>query len=224
MRTHYTSQAGVACIRMDDDKVNVMSEAMQNELRDAFERAGEERAAVVLLGRPNVFSAGFDLKVLQGDAKAALRMVRGGFELARTILEYPYPVVAACAGHAVAMGAFLLFSADYRIGASGDYRLTANEVALGLAVPRPALAILRHRLTPSAFERAAILAEPFGPSNAIEVGFLDRIVSPDALEREALEIAGAARQLNLAAHGETKRRCRRALLAEIDAGIEADFG
>ena len=73
------------------------------------------------------------------------------------------------------MGVFLLGSGDYRLGAAGDFRIHANEVAIGLTMPLPALAILRYRLTPSAFDRAVCLAEPFDPRAAVEAGLLDRV-------------------------------------------------
>jgi enoyl-CoA hydratase len=70
---------------------------------------------------------------------------------------------SACTGHAIAMGAFLLPSGDYRIATTAPARLTANEVAIGLTVPRAATEILRQRLTPAAFQRATLLAEVFDP-------------------------------------------------------------
>lgn len=81
-------------------------------------------------------------------------------------------------------GVFLLLSGDYRVGAAGPYQFTANEVAIGLTMPRAAVEILRQRLTPAHFNRAALLAEPFSPDDAVQAGFLDRVVSaadlPDA--------------------------------------------
>jgi len=224
-RVSYQLEAGVAHILMDDGKANVMSPEMQAELRNAFDRAETDRAVVLLSGRPGMFCAGFDLNVLRGPSPAeAGKMVRGGFELAEQILSFPYPVVMATSGHAVAMGVFLLLLGDYRIGAEGSYRLSANEVAIGLTVPLPAIAILRHRLTPAAFERAACLADVFSPSEAVHAGFLHRIVAPDQLQTQAQHIASTLTALDMQAHAATKRRCRETLLAEIRAGIAEDYG
>src|SRR4029450_11523443 len=119
----------VATITMDDGKVNVMSLRMIATLNAALDRAEAERAVVLVTGREGVFSAGFDLPVLRAGGPDAVALVRAGFELAARMLAFPTPVVIACTGHAVAMGAFLLLSGDYRIGASGTYKLAANEVA-----------------------------------------------------------------------------------------------
>ena len=97
-------------------------------------------------------------------------MLRSGFELAERILSFPAPVLVACTGHAVAMGLFLLLSADYRVGSAGRYRLTANEVAIGLTIPQAAVEICRQRLGPAHLNRAVIIAEVFAPHDAVEAG------------------------------------------------------
>lgn len=61
-------------------------------------------------------------------------------------MAYPYPVIAACNGHALAMGVFLMLSADYVIGSRGDFKIAANRVTIGLTMPRVAAAVLASRL------------------------------------------------------------------------------
>jgi enoyl-CoA hydratase len=222
MRVRYELDGPVATLTMDDGKANVMSPAMQADLHAALDRAAADRAAVVLTGRPGLFSGGFDLKVLAGGGAGALAMVRGGFELAARVLSFPAPVIVACSGHAVAMGVFLLLSGDHRLGAAGPFKLVANEVAIGLTLPFAAIEILRQRLTPAAFQRAALLSEPFAPDEAVAAGFLDRVVAPDELLAAARAVAAGAAALNRDAHAASKRRVREATLAAIRAGIEAD--
>jgi enoyl-CoA hydratase len=220
----YTVDAAVATITMDDAKANVLSPAMLDELGAAFDRAESGSVgAVVLAGRPGRFSSGFDLGVLAAGGEEAERMLRGGFELAERLLGFPRPVVTACTGHAVAMGLFLLCSGDYRIGAAGDFKLQANEVAIGLTMPYPALAILRYRLTPSSFDRAVGLAEVFTPPKAVEAGLLDRLEDPDAVLPVAQEVAASFLTLNASAHSASKHRARATFLADLRAAIETDF-
>jgi len=138
------------------------------------------------------------------------------------MLTSPRPIITVCTGHAVAMGVFLLLSADYRIGGEGTYKITANEVAIGLTMPRAAIEILRQRLTPAAFTRAALLAEVFSPSNAVACGFLDEVVGTDALESTVLELGQQLAQLDKRAHAETKLRARRTMLEALRIAIEAD--
>ena len=218
----YACADSVATITMDDGKVNVMSLAAQNALHEALDQAERDRAVVLLSGRPGVFSAGFDLNVLRDGGPDAIAMVRGGFELAARVLAFPAPVVAACTGHAIAMGSFLLLACDYRVGAAGPYKLMANEVALGLRFPYAAMPILRSRLTPSAFSRATLLSEQFSPDNAVETGWLDRVVAADEVEATALELARSLTALDVSIHAASKRRIRQSTLDDLARAIEAD--
>ena len=185
----YQLEPSIATITMDDGKVNALSGKMLAQLNGALDRAAADRAVVVLTGRPGVFFAGFDLHVLRAGGAEAVAMLRAGFALAERLLAFPMPVVIACPGHAVAMGVFVVLSGDYRIGVAGPYRITANEVAIGLTMPRAAVEICRQRLAPAHFNRAVILAEVYSPDDAVHAGFLDRVVAatelPDAARSAA---------------------------------------
>jgi len=222
-RVEYQLRDGIAEIRMDDGKVNALSLEMFGELGAAFDRAKSDRAAVVLSGREGVFSAGFDLRVLRAGGVDASAMVRTGFELAERILAFPSPVVIACTGHAIAMGAFLLCSGDYRVGAQGPYKVVANEVAIGLTFPRVGIEILRQRLTPAAFNRAAMLAETFAPDDAVAVGFLDRVVAPADVRAAAHSAAAQFATLDLGAHARTKAVAREGVLAAMQESIDTEY-
>ncbi len=149
----YELNDSIATITLDDGRVNVLSPRMLSDINGALDRAEADDAIVVLAGRPGVFSAGFDLKILRAGGDEALAMLRAGFELAARVLSFPKPVVVACSGHAIAMGVFLLLSGDYRVGAAGPYKITANEVAIGLTMPRTAVEICRQRLALAHFNQ-----------------------------------------------------------------------
>ena len=219
----YHLDGNVATITIDDGKVNALTQDVFAQLNDALDQAASAEAAVVLAGREGKFSAGFDLKVLVGGGEAAPPLLRAGFELSHRILGFPYPTVIACTGHAYAMGSFLLLSADHRIGiAGGDFRITANEVAIGMTLPWAAIEICRQRLTRTHFDRATILAEVFSPEGAVEAGFLDELVPAEELLSAAYVKAAALRALNMPAHSNTKMRARHATLAAIAEATERD--
>jgi enoyl-CoA hydratase/carnithine racemase len=220
----YTLAGDVATITMDDGKVNVLSPRMLSELNAALDSAEADGALVVLTGRDGVFSAGFDLAVLRAGGQEALAMFRGGFELAARLLTFPAPVLAACSGHAVAMGAFLLLSADHRIGVDGPFRITANEVAIGVTVPLAGIELCRARLTAPHFSRAVTLAEVYSPAEAAEAGFLDRVVHRSDLAAALTAATDRCRQLDRRAHVATKLLARRSLATSMSAAIEADWG
>ncbi|ORB59187.1 crotonase/enoyl-CoA hydratase family protein [Mycobacterium persicum] len=224
----YTHDETIAVIRMDDGKVNVIGPAMQQALNEAIDQADRDNVgALVIAGNHRVFSGGFDLKVLtSGEVQPAIDMLRGGFELAYRLLSYPKPVVMACTGHAIAMGAFLLTSGDHRVAAHA-YNIQANEVAIGMTIPYAALEIMKLRLTPSAYQQAAGLAKTFFGETALVAGFIDEIALPEVVLSRAEEAAREFAGLNQQAHAATKLRARadalKSMRAAID-GIEAEFG
>jgi enoyl-CoA hydratase len=218
----YVLEDSIATITMDDGKVNALSLRMLAALSAALDRAERDRAIIVLGGRPGVFSAGFELPVLVAGGADARKMLRSGFELAHRLLSFPTPIIAACGGHALAMGAFLLLSADYRIGADGAFKIGANEVAIGLTMPRAAIQICRQRLATTHLDRAVINAEIFAPGAAVAAGFLDEVAAPDKLMEIAQGTAVRHAKLNLAAHAATKIRVRDAMLGALSRAIEAD--
>lgn len=205
---------------MDDGKANVLSPAMLASLNEALDHVGGK--VVVLTGRPGMFSAGFDLSVLQGGGQEAFEMLMGGFSLARRLLSWPTPVLIACTGHAVAMGVFLVLSGDYRLGVSGPFKLTANEVAIGLTMPHTAVEICRQRLTPATYTRAVLLSEVFGPEQAVPAGFLDEVVDASELSDRSHALAKHLGGLNMDAHARSKARARHDILEAIDVAMAGD--
>lgn len=218
----YQFDPPIGVIRMDDGRANALSPEMLRDINAALDRAMIDQAVVVLTGRDGRFSAGFDLNVLGAGGPAAINLLRAGFETAERLLSFPTPVVMACTGHTIAMGLFLLLSGDYRVGGSGDYKLTANEVAIGLTMPQSAIEICRQRLTPAAFTRVVNLAEVFAPDQAVATGILDRVVESSELEEITRDTAVRLAALDMRAHAATKLRARAPALTALRAAIAAD--
>ena len=220
---HYSLQDKVATIRIDDGKRNALSPEVLREIYHAFDQAEPDAAAVILTGREAVFSAGFHLKVMQRGGMNALRMLRLGYSLTARVMSYPHPVIVACSGHSLAMGVFLMLSADYVIGSRGDFKIAANEVAIGMTMPRVAAATLRNRLHPAAFQRAVTLSEFFDPESALQAGFFDELVEPEELMSRAAALANTSLQLDSHAHTVSKRRIRKKLIRDIRRSVPLDL-
>ena len=219
----YELRDRVATVRIDDGKRNALSPEVLRQVYHAFDRAEADRAIVIVTGREDVFSAGFDLNVMKRGGTNALRMLRLGYALPARVLSYPRPVIAACNGHSLAMGVFLMLSADYVVGCRGDFRIAANEVAIGLKMPRIASAMLRHRLNPAAFQRAVTLSQYFDVETARSAGFFDEIVEPGELMQRATSNAEQFQALDERAHKLSKRQIRAALIRKIRFSIPLDL-
>ena len=215
---------GVAVIKLDDGKANALSLPMQSAFNSALDQAQQAKLPVVITGRSGILSAGFDLKTLAASGQPAVDMLNGGIEIAIRLLSFETPVVVACGGHAIAMGVFLLQCGDYRIGVAGNFKYSANEVAIGMTMPWSTIEILRQRLTPAALSRAVLLAETFTPTNGVENGLIDRVVATEAeLLPTALETAKSFSALNGAAYAASKNRLRGEVVAAIRDGLSKDL-
>lgn len=219
----YEQRDGIALITIDDGKRNALPPAVFKGLYAAFRRAEQERAVVILTGREGVFSAGYDLKVMKAGNANTLRMLRAGYSLTARIMAHPYPVIAACNGHSFAMGVFMMLSADYIIGSRGDFQIAANEVAIGLTMPRVACTTMQQRLTPAAYQRAVALAEVFTPESALAAGFFDELVESSELLARAQTLATQFGKLDMRAHAETKRRIRASQIKSIRLQVPLDL-
>jgi enoyl-CoA hydratase len=219
----YELHGDVATIAMDDGKVNALSTRMLTAVHEALDRAERDGAVVVLSGRERYFSAGFDLAVFSTGGEQVLEMLTLGATLAQRILAHPRPVVAACSGHAVAAGSFLLLAADVRIGADGPFKLGLNEVAIGLTVPWFAIELARHRLAPAYFDAAVVRAAMFDPHEAVVAGLLDRVAEPEQLQAAALTAARELAKLDAAAHAATKLRARARALEAVRSAIDSEL-
>jgi len=202
----YQLDGTVAALHFDDGKANALSPVAVDGLNAALDRAEREAEAVLLTGRPGRFSAGFDLTTMKQGPDAAGGLVSAGAELLLRLYEAPLPIVAACSGHALAMGAVLLLGCDFRIGAAGDFKSGRNEVAIRMTRPRFAVEIARDRLSKRHFQRAVIQAEIYAPDGAVDAGYLDRIVPTESLAEEAMAEAERLAGLPRRAFSETKQR------------------
>jgi enoyl-CoA hydratase len=218
-----TIEDGVAVLRFDDGKANVLSFAAIDALDAALDRAEAEASAVCIVGREGKLCAGFDLSVMSDGPDAARGLVAKGGELLMRIYQHPQPVVVAVTGHALAAGALLLLSCDVRIGADVPAKIGLNETSIGMPLPLFAIALAEDRLARTALVPATLGAHIYDPHGAVEVGYLDRVVSLDALADEAIAEARRLGAYSTRAYAQTKEVLRAGTLERVREGGEADL-
>ncbi|MEG1079810.1 MAG: crotonase/enoyl-CoA hydratase family protein [Pseudomonas sp.] len=218
----YHLEDGIATLTLNNGKVNAISPDVIAAFNAALDQAVTDRAVVIITGQPGILSGGYDLKVMTAGPKEAVSLVTAGSTLARRMLSHPFPVIVACPGHAVAKGAFLLLSADYRIGVEGPFSIGLNEVQIGMTMHHAGIELARDRLRRSAFHRSVINAEMFDPISAVDAGFLDKVVPVEQLQETALAAARQLKKINMNAHKHTKLKVRKALLDLLDDAIIRD--
>lgn len=211
----YELRDGIAEIRIDDGKVNAMSQAFFDELNAALDRVEADRpTAAVLVGREGYFSAGLNVKLLPtlGPEEVVRTLQTFGHTLLR-LFAAPLPTVAAMTGHAIAGGLFLGFACDLRVMARGAYRLQANEHAIGLPLPTWAMAITESVVTGPTFVEMMMHARAYTPEEALGGGFVTALADPNDVVDAARARAAALAGLDGRAYAASKKRLRERGLA-----------
>jgi enoyl-CoA hydratase len=221
-RTQIVIADGIASITLDDGKVNALSSEMLADIGASLDEAESAGAVVVLQGRAGMFSAGFDLGTFKRGREATAAMLLAGAQLIERLLAFPRPVLSVCTGHAYPAGAFLMLSSDVRFGVAGPWRIGMNEVAIGLTLPKFAVELARHRLTPTGFARITTGAM-FPPEEALRFGYLDRILDADALAGAVREEAQRLHQLDMPSFIATKARINAYALDAIRAAVDEEL-
>ena len=174
---------------------NSLSEEMIAALTQAIRTIGGVDAvrAIVVTGAGSAFSSGHDLKELtahrndpdRGRAFFAKTMA-GCSEMMLSIVRCPKPVIAAVNGIATAAGCQLVASCDLAVAAD-DARFATPGVNIGLFCSTPMVALSRNVSRKAAMEML-LLGEMIGAEDARAIGLVNRVVAPDRVVNEAVEL------------------------------------
>ena len=216
-----TTEGDVSIITLDDGKANVFSSSMSLTINTLLDEVPNDKGALLITGRQGLLSGGFDLKTMTGgEAKDIIEMTVNGFKLLARIYGFSRPVVVASSGHAIALGAFLLCCADYRVGAKGKYLVQANEHRNNMSIPTPILEISKSRISKRHWHRAILNAEAYPIDQSVEAGYLDEVVDEEDLMKRAMEVATDLATLGHPHYQMTKDLDQKDILKKINAGIE----
>jgi len=174
---------------------NSLSMDLMAALHGAVTEAGASDAvrAVVITGAGSAFSSGHDLKELtahrndpdRGRAFFAETMTSCS-NMMVAIVRSPKPVIAAVNGIATAAGCQLVASCDLAV-AGVDARFATPGVNIGLFCSTPMVALSRNVSRKGAMEML-LLGEMVEASDAKALGLVNRVVEPDRVVNEAVEL------------------------------------
>jgi len=175
-------------LRLDRPPANALNEALFAALHAALVQApGEGFGAIVISGRPGLFSGGLDVPELMGLDRDGLRRVwERFFDLLKALAAAPILSVAALTGHSPAGGAVLSLFCDYRVMAAGSYRIGLNETQVGLFVPEHIQYALRRLVGPHKAERMMVAGTMVESAEAFRIGLVDELAAPEAVIEQAI--------------------------------------
>jgi enoyl-CoA hydratase/carnithine racemase len=219
-------EGGIHELRLARPPANALGPELVAALRQAIEIAPDLGArALVLAGRPGMFSAGLDVpELLRLERPAMESFLREFFGLMRALAASRVPVVAAVTGHAPAGGAVLAIFCDARVMADGDYKIGLNEVQVGLSLPGVIHAALERVVGARQAERLGVAGRLLLAADALRIGLVDELAPEEAVVPRAIELAGELVALPPRAMATTRALCRRELVELFDARSEETFG
>lgn len=209
----------VAEIRMDRPPANALNRELVEQLLAGLETARMDGArAIVLTGRPGMFSGGLDVPELLALDRRHIEAFWGlFFNLTRQLAASPVPVIAAVSGHAPAGGAVLALNCDWRIGVAGKFKIGLNEVQVGLPVPGTVLVALEQVVGPRLARRMATRGEMLSMDDAAAAGLLDELVAADQLLPTALARANELLALPPVAMNTTRLAAKARLIEALNS-------
>jgi 2-(1,2-epoxy-1,2-dihydrophenyl)acetyl-CoA isomerase len=210
------------------DKLNALNPEMHKLLRQALERAAEEREvrALLLGGAGRGFCAGQDLSerdVSPGAAPIDLSVSLGSYynPLVRRLRELPKPVVCAVNGVAAGAGANLALACDIVLAAR-TASFVQSFARIGL-VPDAGGTWILPRLVGSARAMGlALLGEKLSAEQAGEWGLIWKVVDDAKLAEESLSLAKALADGPTKGYGLTKKAMRASSINSLDAQLELE--
>ncbi len=175
---------------------NTLSDAMLAALQAQIDdiAASKRIRAVVLTGNGPAFCAGHDLKEMTGHradpdhGRAHFADIMGRCAaVMQSVMACPKPVIAAVNGIATAAGCQLVASCDLAV-ASETAKFCTPGVNIGLFCSSPMVALTRNVGRKQAMEML-LLGEMIDAQQARDFGLVNRVVAPEQVLPEALELA-----------------------------------
>jgi enoyl-CoA hydratase/carnithine racemase len=186
-----TNDEGIAILTLNNpDRRNVLSVEVLEALQDTLLAISLDPGVrvVIIKSTGPVFSSGHDLKQLINVSTESQEMLFAACTGVMTsIRNLPQPVIAQVQGLATAAGCQLVATCDLAI-ASSDAAFATPGVQIGLFCTTPGVAVSRAIGTKKTMEML-LTGQPVSADDAVEVGLINRVVSPGDLDQSVLDFA-----------------------------------
>ncbi|WP_238006497.1 enoyl-CoA hydratase/isomerase family protein [Dactylosporangium sp. AC04546] len=184
-----TQSDGVGTIRFNrPERRNALSLELFGALGDHLDRwrRDDSVTAVVLTGGEETFCAGLDLDLQSGftpESRAAY--AEACLRVYGTLLDYPKPTIAACAGPTLGGGCDIAVFCDIRIGAENGI-FGFPQVKFGLT---PYFSPLWKIVGLSQAKLLTLSGELIDAAEALRIGLVDRLVPAGQVVEQATRLA-----------------------------------
>jgi enoyl-CoA hydratase/carnithine racemase len=189
------ADAGIAVLTLNrPDTLNSWNQKMRGEMRDAVRDlvADDSLRVLVITGEGRAFSAGEDVRGMQGLAEVGTRSFRRAARNIHNVFDeleaIEVPVIAAINGVAAGGGLELALSCDFRIAAESA-KLGFPESNVGLIPGSGGCSRLVKLVGIAKAKRLVMTGEMIAAPRALAMGLIEEAVPADQLMPRAMELA-----------------------------------
>jgi enoyl-CoA hydratase/carnithine racemase len=221
---------GVAVVRLDNGKVNALSQVLLAQLEAAARELTEDPpGAVVVTGGDRLFAAGAEITEFRA-SEEPFAVVTGGsaeslgnaFHRALdAVAAIPRVTIAAIAGFALGGGCELALACDLRI-ASERARLGQPEVLLGIIPGGGGTQRLTRLVGPARAKDLILSGRQVDAAEALRLGLVDEVVPADELHERAVTRAAALAAGAVQAHALAKQAIDEGLSLPLADGLRLE--
>lgn len=219
------TEGEIAVLTFNRPKVNAINAEFVNQLQSRLDLLIQDNRinGIILTGTPGFFSAGLDVVELFPLGKEDIQEFWAKFNrLLITLFTCPKLIFSAISGHSPAGGTVLAIMTDYRIMASGKYKIGLNEVAVGLTLPGAIGEVFQYLLGTRNAEKYALTGSLLTPETAMSTGLIDEICESDTILETAKNRLRDWLKLPSAQQGQTKLKMRKSIASRMENDIEKD--
>jgi 3,2-trans-enoyl-CoA isomerase len=210
----------LAIVALDRERSNPINHQMVKELTACVKSLEDDDTigGLILTGKEGVFSSGVDLIEAYDYNKDQIREFWVDFlEMQNTLAAFKKPIVAAISGHSPAGGCVLAICCDYRVMAEGKFIIGLNEIPVGIIVPESIFHLYAFWLGHRKAYQYLMEGKLLNVNEALEVGLIDEICTPESIMNHAEKRVRTYMQLNPDTWSQSKLNLRKDLIAKLNS-------
>lgn len=202
----------VSVVTFDAPPLNLMTIEIMDRLVEAHREADadpETRVILTTSAVPGMFSNGLDPTYVLGfEAERRPQIFRAVGRMLHYLFELSKPHICKVSGPAMAGGAILAITADFRAFDNEHGRLSFAEPKVGLPIPKAVVRVIEHFCRPAKLREVIMLGKNMDAKEALAAGIADIASSGDELDKAIQKLAERLCRLSPAVLAATKRDMR----------------
>lgn len=216
-----------ATVRLNRGKANPINHQVVNELAATLTELENDNtiSAVILTGHGEFFSAGLDvIELYSYNEEQVVAFWKSFGGVIEQIARFPKLLICAITGHSPAGGCVLAVGCDYRVMATGKYRIGLNEIPVGIVVPGTIFNLYKFWIGERKAYQFLLEGKLYTADEAVQVGLVDVACELAEVEAEANKLADKILKFDTTVWQLSKANLRKDMLKAFDVDFDTTFG